>query len=230
MNNHRDPHDFLSPTTEPKEVDKVLGQWLNCTLDQELRQQFGQNLEQRFNIKKPMKKKGGVRALMRPFLAAAASIALLAVLYVANQDNVTVENMATEHIVSQNLKHPGNSKGVSLVNPHRLAGITAFNNGDYGKAADGFQKIEAPTLEDTYYLGMAHLKNENYPLAIETLKNCAHSGSRFRQEANWFLSLAYIVQRENTKAIQQLAKIETNDWNYLEAQKLLKKLNIEHTN
>lgn len=223
MGQNEKTHNFLYGKVSPEEDDETLNLWVKKIMDTELRDHMDQTLENIYNVKRK-NEKGFVLRYLRPLLATAASIALLVSLFIGYQNNISPESLATEYIVAQTLKHPGSSKGISQPNLYRTDGIMAFNSGDYEKATLSFEKIELPNLEDSYYLGLAYLKTGNLANAIEELKKCTHESSRFKEEANWFLALALVLEGKNVAAQQQLYTISKDAWKYAEAQELLKRL------
>ncbi|MEM0940135.1 MAG: hypothetical protein AAF600_20420 [Bacteroidota bacterium] len=215
---------FLSEVTDMNKLDEILKIWVTQTMDEELRDELSQTLNDQYGVKRTTGK-GLVVRFIRPILVAAASLALLATLYVVYQNSVTANTLAMQHLESQTLKHPGGLKGVAKSDANRTRGILAFNNGNFEKATLQFEKIALPNEEDVHYLGLAYLKNGEYQKAIENLKKSTSEVSRFREEANWFLSLAYLLDDRDKDAIDQLEQIGKGEWRFDEARKLLKKLN-----
>ena len=215
--------EFLSDTTDMEKMDDILKMWITRTKDEELSEELSQTLDNRYGVKRKPKK-GDVLRYLRPILAIAASLALLITLYTINQNDVSADTLATQYLDSQTIQHPGSFKGVANSNSNRIIGIMAFNEGDFKKAAMQFEEIVLPNEEDLHYLGLAHLKNGQYQKAIVNLKKGAVKTSRYREEANWFLSLAYLLNGQDANAKYWLEQIGNNDWQFDKAQELLEKL------
>ena len=214
---------FLDEGTDMETLDKTLKSWITQTMDDELRDELTQTLNEKYAVKRTAGKSFVLRHI-RPILATAASLALLISLYMVNQNDITPNALATQYLDSQTIQHPGGFKGAAASDVNRTRGIVAFNNGDFDEAALEFEKIVAPNAEDSHYLGLAHLKSGQYQKAIEHLKKGASENSRFREEARWFLSLAYFLDGQDTAAKQQLRQIREGEWQFDKARELLKKL------
>lgn len=215
--------EFLAEGTDMDKVDDTLKIWVTQTMDEELRDELAQTLNEEYGLKRTAGKSFVLRHI-RPILATAASLALLISLYMVNQNDITPNALATQYLNSQTIQHPGSFKGAAASDMNRTKGIVAFNNGDFDEAALEFEKIVAPNEEDSHYLGLAHLKSGHYQKAIEHLKKGALENSRFREEAHWFLALAYFLDGQDTAAKQQLRQIREGEWQFDKAQELLKKL------
>ncbi|BFP42459.1 hypothetical protein FGF1_33040 [Flavobacteriaceae bacterium GF1] len=215
--------EFLAKGTDMAKLDDTLKIWVTQIKDEELRDELSQTLDERYGVKKTPEK-GFVLRYIRPILATAASLALLVTLYMVNQNDVSPHALATQYLDSQILQHPGGFKGIAKSDLNKTLGIRAFNNGDFEKAILQFERIASPNEEDIHYLGLAYLKNGQYQKAIEQLKNGTSETSRFQEEANWFLSLAYVLDGEDKAARYRLGQIEKGEWQFDEAQELMEKL------
>lgn len=218
--------EFLSDTTDMEKMEDILKMWITRTKDEELRKELSKTLDNRYGVKRKAKK-GVVLRHLRQILAIAASLALLFTVYMFNQNDVPADTLATQYLDSQTIQHPGGFKGVANFDSSRTKGIMAFNEGDFKKAALQFEEIVSPNEEDLHYLGLAYLKNGQYQKAIENLKKGAVKTSRYREEANWFLSLAYLLDGQDANAKYWLDQIKKGDWQFEQAQDLLKKVEID---
>lgn len=102
-------------------------------------------------------------------------------------------------------------------------GMVDFKEGKYQEALARWELLlkENPA-DDTllYFVAMAHLEMENYPLSQELLKQVAdEDSSEFKEDASWYLALIYLKKGEMEEAkliLSNLAKPE--------AQELLQKI------
>ena len=214
--------EFLSDTTDMEKVDDILKTWITRTKDEELREELSQALENRYGVKRKPNK-GIMLRYLSPILTIAASLALLFTIYMFNQNDVSADTLAQQYLSTHSIQHPGGFKGAANFDANRAQAIMAFNEGDFEKAALQFDEIASPNEEDLHYLGLAYLKNGQYQKAIENLIKGAEKTSRYREEANWFLSLAYLLDGQDANAKYWLDQIKKGDWQFEQAQDLLKK-------
>jgi len=225
MNKEEKLDTFLAPDADMGKMEDILKTWVTGVNDEKLRVEMAEALAKERGItKSPIKTTYKLR-LIRPLLVAAASIVLLIGFFYLYPSDVSPSHLATQYVETQTLQHPGSFKGVSIVNQSRTQGIIAFNNGDFKQAIIHFEEISAPNDEDTYYLGLAHLKVGQYKDAAVKLEQSANNTSRFHEEVNWFLALTYILDGRSADALSYLSKIKKGDWRFDEAQELMLTLN-----
>lgn len=105
--------------------------------------------------------------------------------------------------------------------------IAAYDNGKYAIAVDEIKKIPSLTDEQNFYLGLSYLYQEDVDRrkAIEVFQDLLKEPNKFKDETEWFLSLAYLKNKEKAKAIPLLKNIvKMNAWNVEKAKRLLEEI------
>ncbi|WP_350284810.1 tetratricopeptide repeat protein [uncultured Croceitalea sp.] len=218
-------HQLISPELSEKETDELMGALVTQQMNAELRQRLAHTLKEEHGIRREMEQKKGKIKYLNYMLAIAASITvLIALVFYPNGVDDSPQVLAQQYLSEQPLSHPGTFKGATVVDEQRTQAIVAFNQGDFTKAIEHFEALTAPTAEDTYYLGLAHLKKGDYSRAITLLTENKTEGKRFVQEARWFLGLAYLTQNNTKNAVKELKAINKDEWKYDEAQSLLEEI------
>ncbi len=218
---------LLDPDISKKEEDQIFEEVLKKKLDEDLKMKWQGMLNSDHGIVRnetSTKKKVSSSNYIKIFLAAAACISLLIALqvfYTAPSDPYT---MAQQYLNKQEILHPGASKGIVDEDENRTLAIQAFNNKDYEQSTKYYQNLEAANEEDMYYHGLALLLNNRYSEAIRKFEENGIKSDRFKQEIHWYRSLAYLLNKQNEKAETLLKQIGSNEWNYQQAQQLLKQL------
>jgi|GEM_PF-3172318 len=224
MNKAEELNTFMAPDADMDKMEDILKTWVTKVNDEKLRVEMAEALAKEQGISKSSRKLYKLRQI-RPLLVAAASIVLLIGFFYLYASDVSPSHLATQYVETQTLQHPGSFKGVSIVNQSRTQGIIAFNNGDFKQAVIHFEEISAPNDEDTYYLGLAHLKVGQYKDAAVKLEQSAKNTARFHEEVNWFLALTYVLDGRSADALSYLSKIKKGDWRFEDAQELIHTLN-----
>lgn len=219
-------NDLLSEVVHSEKTDSILKSWVNTLADEELRNEMASTLQADFKIDKGSSKKSKTVRL-RTWITAAASIAILISVFFYKQNMADPDVLAAQYLQTQFVEHPGNSKGFAQVNSFRSEAILAFNEEAFLKAAENFEKITEPTQEDIYYLGLSFLKTGQYSKASESLEKCLSEGSRFKEEATWFLAISLILEGKEANSKVLLEEIKKVDWQYEKAQKLIKTLSAK---
>ncbi|GMQ30124.1 tetratricopeptide repeat protein [Algoriphagus confluentis] len=102
-------------------------------------------------------------------------------------------------------------------------GMVDFKEGKYREALVRWELLlEEDPADDTllYFVAMAHLEMENYPLSQELLKQVAdEDSSEFKEDASWYLALIYLKKGE-----MEAAKLILSNLEKPEAQELLQKI------
>ena len=206
--------------------DKLLQKGLKSIFDEELRASMSKKLQQEYGIGRTHKGETKVvkMPLLRKLMPIAAAVLLLISVFVWMIPSRSAQDLAMAWIQQQEVFHPGLTKGSQEVELNRTEAIQAFDATAYEKAASLFSAITNPTLEDRYYLGLSYFLGENYEAATEIFESMYPSDHQFEEEVQWYLALSYLMQNQNDKANTTLSNIQNEDWNYQEAQKLLRSL------
>ena len=218
---------LLGQHLSTEEEEKILQEAIEFKLDKDLKARMEtQLLEKKGLSRSPTREKQTSRIiLIRRLIAVAASILVLFLIFQTLQSNtIDAQQQAMIYLKEYDTFHGGNSKGASTDDDNRRLGIQAFNQKNFLEATQYFSKIQLKQEEDLLYAARAFLFIEQYGAAVEALEKLSTKSTRFRQETNWFLSLAYILEKQEEKGKAVLKKINPEDWNYDKAQELLHKL------
>ncbi|WP_299212314.1 hypothetical protein [uncultured Aquimarina sp.] len=219
---------LLDPDISKKEQDGIFEEILKKKLDEDLKAKWQIKLLQEYGItrnKTNDKKKFFSSKYFKILLATAACISLIIVTQLFNTAASDPQTLAQQYLYEQEILHPGVSKGFSDENQTRTLAILTFNNKNYLQSIQYFQNLETQTEEDIYYHGLALLLNNQYAEAIMKFKTMNTNSNRYRQELNWYQAIAYLLDGQHNNAKIQLKQIGNTDWNYKNAQQLLKELN-----
>ncbi|MCO6490409.1 MAG: hypothetical protein J5I98_18485 [Phaeodactylibacter sp.] len=210
-------------------IDDILGNAIRAKFDAELRLDLEKSLRQDYNLTRgsqriELKEKRGNRRLF--FLAAiAASLALFILAWIVIQPSPgNAQELASAYLTTSEIYHGGALKGNAGNEEARTQAIRSFNAGEYAQAEQYFSGIGNKTEEDLFYSGMSSLYLKEYKGAIAKLESLAGSESRFQEEANWYLAIAYILDGDLATARELLSKMEPSGWNHDKARKLLEAL------
>ena len=225
------PRKITDTNLSQEETDRILGRVIEAKFDAELKKDWEQKLQMEFGISKTPRKEGRVRSLGRRnwlYLAAiAASILLIIValnLFVTPSPE-NPQSLAMSYIENTDIHHPGATKGLETeTETTRQSAIEAFNAGQYPAAAQLFSAIAEKTEQDRYHSALASLLSQNYDESIAQFRQLSTASSTYQEEINWFLPIALLLDNQKVEAQEMLAAIQAGEWNFENAQKLLKSM------
>ena len=163
-------------------------------------------------------------------IAAAITLILLAGYFIVTSRDVSPAQLAQSYLEEpfpNSLVRKGGNDEVEL----RLKLAEAYNEKNYleaialGKQLSTQNKMQA---SDHFFLGLSYLYQNNNESAIVEFLNVRKGNTRttdFRQEANWFLALAYLKADKSEDAKRELKSImEKKEWEFEKAKEILKKM------
>jgi len=106
--------------------------------------------------------------------------------------------------------------------------FVAYESGNYKEAILNFEKVQQEESKGylDFYKAQAYLNLGDNTAAIPLFKGIQSGESDFNEEANWYLALAYLKQKDKEKAISVLRHhIEKYNYNKEKAVTLLDQLN-----
>jgi len=211
-------HKKYQDLTNPSEQEEYLSKLIKKQHDDELRERWGSMVDETPLKKEPRAKKN----IYTKILAAFVFIAIMAlVLGKINFKKETETIQFALQEINDPIIHPGLTKGANLDNSTRTNGIVSFNAQVYDVAAKEFNNIKNKTAEDKFYLAMSHLYQKEYSDAIELLSGLSTGESDMNQESRWYEAIAYILNNDEESAMKILSTIDSNEWKYDEAKKIL---------
>ncbi len=169
-----------------------------------------------------LKKQGGKRRRMWPIRIAASVLLLLLPLSLMYylQSNSIVDKYAMNVTEEFSL---GNRTGT---NDAFLEAISFCENKEFKNCIKALENNKKDTHENVglnYFLGLAYFQNGDYRKATENLKDVIIKNSSYYDDAYWYLILAFIKNKEKSKAINLLEdypKKNPNGFYLEEAEKL----------
>lgn len=212
---------LLNEANNFESQDAILKNAFEAISDRNFKNDLESELQEKYNIfKKPNTKKSIFTINKLWFSAAAAIVLVLVSVYFINLNlsNVDVNQLVME----TKMQHPGISKGISGNSVNLNDAISAFNKEDWQKAISGFELESSTDVESQFFLGLSYLYNKQYLKSSEILSKPLFENSLYKEEVKWFLGLSFYLSNDRSKANDVLSKIKVGEWQYDNAQKLLK--------
>ena len=217
-----------SNASSEEEKDKLLKKAVGKILDEQLRDRWSQQLAQEYGVKREVAPPAIVsRRIWTRVVAIAAGIAILIALLPLFHAEHSLEEQILNLVQEQPISHPGVEKGITTDEDvqMRAKAIRSYNTRQYSDAARHFGMISDQKAEDVFYQATAYLYAESYNAAIKRYRDLQMEGSdQFRQETNWYLSLALILDGQKEEAKKILQTIHCDEWHYEDAREVLNNL------
>ncbi|MEL6969801.1 MAG: hypothetical protein AAFO02_06500 [Bacteroidota bacterium] len=220
---------YTQPHLSGKELEKTSEEMLDALHDRQLRKRWQQQLTD--DYKMPPRRRTTIIRKLRPWLAIAASLALiLSVVYlwpVTPKDRYAL----LDEYLAQPFANKEGRKSDAILDSLRSYAIAAYTQGDFSEAARLRQQLvdrdSAIIEEDVLYLGLSYLY-QNPPqgeAAIPHLERASQwSFGKFTAESRWYLALAYLQAEQIPTARELLQEIAASNWKSGEAEELLRQL------
>lgn len=163
---------------------------------------------------------------------AAIVVAILASVFLIQESFFTTTTQSFAHALLDQTNISGNPditrKGINSASTLRREANDAYTLKDYSLAITKYEELntqkEIESL-DQFYLGICHLKTNNYSEAIQLFSKLRADENFETGENDWLLSLAYVLSNQEQKAVPILQKVITEKkYKTKEAEKLLKRL------
>lgn len=108
-------------------------------------------------------------------------------------------------------------------------GMTAYSKGAFKESIHLFEQLighPAYSTPAAFYTGLSYLELRKADQAVKYLKMTTVSDGMFMQEAQWYLSLAYLLANKKEQATELLVNIASEPDHYYreKAQKLLRQI------
>lgn len=168
----------------------------------------------------------------RIVLAIAASLAILIFtwqLFFVTGEEITGKQLFTQHfepypMVLSQRSEADTAGHASLVN---LA-VQQYSEGNYTLASDAFIQLmnrEPEQISYRFYFAVSLLGANDASNAIDILKDLLENPDHlFVEQSRWYLALAYIAAKDETKAIKKLKEIKPGEFQYSESRQLISAL------
>lgn len=162
-----------------------------------------------------------VKRLFNWWWAAAALLILIAGLWYFQTNSISAQQLANQYFEPD----PGLPVTMSSTRQYEFYdGMVSYKEADFDKAIAIWKAIEAKSgTTDTlqYYIGVAHLNEDQYIEALKQLLPVARGNGKWKEKASWYLSIAYLKLDQPEKAQKWLESIPQ----YPEANHLLNAVN-----
>ncbi len=175
-------------------------------------------------MRSPVKKISSSRRILRYGIAVAASVILI----VGGIIGYNFYNLSSNKVFAGNY-HPYELNTMRDGDTARLSPVEkAYREKDYKKAVDIHEMYDPNPPKETFLIGMSFIELGKNAEAIEELKkviarNEANKTSIFKEEAEYYLALTYIRNRDYDYALDLLRKIQ-EDPGHLYHEKVNRKL------
>lgn len=94
-------------------------------------------------------------------------------------------------------------------------GMLFYKDKKYGKAIQDFSKtIDKYEAIAGFYIALSYMELKNYPSAIQYFIKALTSDSEYKQEIQWYLSLAYLANNDLQQAVSLLDQISEDKGHY----------------
>jgi hypothetical protein len=224
---------FMDENLQGEELEKFTEKFLAAKFDRDRKQRWQKILAEKHGVKPPRQKRSKSKAKVLYLWIGAIAAAIL-LLFVLNPglfqfSEPPYQQLADNYLTQDFFQNQGASKGDEDVELLKLNAVMAYNRKDFLAAIDNYEKVIASDdgeEQHFFFLGMSYLYNENYDKAVEVLSPIAakEEGAKFKQEAQWFLSLAYLKSNNPNEARLLLELIKNGSWNADKASLLLEAL------
>jgi len=161
-----------------------------------------------------------------PWLAAAAVLLSIAVYILLSTMEKSPQNSLYKKHYAQ-YKHIIEIRDASDSTSTLYSGMQHFKTGSYEKALTSFLEVKEKYNQiSTFYIGLCHMELEQYDKAIIYLDEAANTNSEQKQDAEWYLALAYLAEGREKDSAKMLDRIIINPRHYYynQAQNLLAEL------
>ena len=146
-------------------------------------------------------------------LAIAAGLAIFFTLHVYNTNfNNPIDNLfAVNYSVYPNVEVPI-EKSNNQKETIELKAFIAYESGKYDKAISLFEQMtnEKNTNYAEFYLGQSYMANQKIVEAIDIFEKLVDKSAKYSNESRWFLSLAYLKNKDKKNALHHLEIIVAN--------------------
>ena len=216
--------DLLQNTSNQEDKEQLLMQGIRAVLKEEHKKELENKLSEEYNVAKQRPKETKIRRLF-PKIAAVAAVILLLFFFV--RPDFGIENdshsLAEQYVNEDQTLHPGVSKGITNESTTlQSSAIQQFNSGDFVSAAQSFSQLADVNDENKFYMALSQLKSGQHEQALQSFQEMDELDTVFDEEINWYLSLAYALNDDTGKALEQLREIKKDDWKFTEAQRLIR--------
>lgn len=137
---------------------------------------------------------------------AAAIVLLLGITIFYKYVSVNGQSVYNKQFIDYELSNP---RGQNTSNAEE----EFYQDKKWNDVVTDYQSMVNPSNKQSFLAGMAEMKLDRFPQAITLFENILNSKSGdngFHEEAEYYLSLAYLKNHEEVKAIQMIGKIKSN--------------------
>lgn len=184
--------------------------------DEERKEKWNKLLEKDKELLE-LKKKGNlpkkkIKRLLSKMLGIAASILVLLVVWWSYHSSIKA--ITPSDLITQHLKKAPGSYNTRKGSEIKLEAVEYYQAKEYKKAVKAYEKKLSQNAiilseEDYFYMGFSYMKLERWDSAIDAFKQVVeHPRQGMKEDANWYLSLAFFLKGEREDAIKILEQIK----------------------
>lgn len=221
---------FTDENLKGEALEAYTEQFLRAKFDRDRKNRWGKMLAENHGVAPPVRgqAKKKPRILYLWVGAIAAAILLLFIFKPAFMQFSTggYQQMADNFLQEDFFQNQEISKGELNIEQLKLDAASAYNRRDFSTSIDRYEDLLSSGQAESqhiFFLGLSYLYGKNYPKAIEMLALFLENKDTpgFKQEAQWFLALAYLKNEEPDKARSFLKLVKEGNWNAEKARQLL---------
>lgn len=224
---------FTDENLQGEELENFTEKFLTAKFDRDRKQRWQKILAEKHGVHPPLSKKPKSKAKVL-FLWMGVIAAAIVLLFILNPGflqlkSSSYQQLADNYLAKDFFQNQDISKGEEDVELLKLNAVSAYNSQNFSTAIENYEKIIALNEQESehlFFLGMSYLYDKNYAKAIEMLSPiaAAENGSKFNLEAQWYLSLAHLKNKNPKQAKLLLEIIKNGTWNADKASQLLEAL------
>lgn len=214
----------------PEELEEFTDVFMRAKFDNDRKTRWENTLQTSFKVDRERVRGSKIipqRRLISYLAIAAAAVLLFTVIRPAFLATTTTYAQLTDQFISQDFyENLSGIKGDQDTDQLNLRAVYAYNQKDFTTAISLYQQLierGAANDEQYFFLGLSYFYDRQYATAIKYLDTTSeiYPDSKFKQETNWFLALAYLKNGELEKGKVILRSIQSGMWNHDKAQQLL---------
>jgi len=145
-----------------------------------------------------------------PWLAAAVIILCAGIYFIINTSNkLNSTELFSKHYAYYEYTIELRNHGDSI--SRFYTGMLHYRDGDFNKALTSFKMAKENFSQiSTFYIGLCYLELDDYKEAVVYLENAAAMKGENKQDAEWYLALAYLANGKTDKTRLLIKEIINN--------------------
>lgn len=224
-----DLNKYKDGSLSKEELEAFTNKFMRAKYDDDRRTRWQRLLGEEHNfMREHAQQAGSTSKRIYLWIGSAAAVGLLIFLWLfaPGISPDSYEQLADNYLTEEFYENREDSRGEQDVEQINLQAIFAYNQKDFQTAIERYETIVGrgqANDQHHFFLGLSYLYLDRYDQAILNLRKVPEldARSKFIKEHRWFLSLAYLKNKQVEEGKAVLLTIQPGDWKYGEAQVLL---------